>query len=262
VNVCTIVIAWQVFPDTPVAVAANRDELLDRPAEPPAAIEDDPRIVAPRDAEAGGTWIGYNEHGVLVALTNRWIGEREGDRSRGLLVREALRRPTAEDAVRFVERNLDEYDYEGFNLLAADAEAAVLVEYDGLPTIRTLEPGVHVVTNVGIDGSFFEPPARPEAGARQAENARAVRDALQPEPAETATAWLDRAAAVIADHEYGVCVHGPDPDPDDPEAPDAAFGTRSSSLIAIGETGAIYRFADGPPCRTDYHDVTRHDGSA
>jgi len=74
--VCTIVIAWQVFTDTPVVVAANRDELLDRPSEPPAVVEEDPRVGAPRDAEAGGTWIGYNEHGVLVALTNRWVGDR------------------------------------------------------------------------------------------------------------------------------------------------------------------------------------------
>ena len=69
--VCTLVFAWQVFPDAPVVAAANRDELLDRPSEPPSVIEEEPGVVAPRDAEAGGTWIGYNEHGVLVAITNR-----------------------------------------------------------------------------------------------------------------------------------------------------------------------------------------------
>jgi uncharacterized protein with NRDE domain len=89
--VCTLVIAWQVLADAPVAVAANRDEALARPAEPPELIEGDPAIVAPRDAEAGGTWLGYNDRRLLVGLSNRWTeAEIAGERSRGLLVRDLL----------------------------------------------------------------------------------------------------------------------------------------------------------------------------
>jgi uncharacterized protein with NRDE domain len=72
--VCTLVFAWQVFTDAPVVAAANRDELLDRPSASPDVIDESPRVLAPRDEEAGGTWIGYNEHGVFVAITNRWTG--------------------------------------------------------------------------------------------------------------------------------------------------------------------------------------------
>jgi hypothetical protein len=43
-----------------------------------------------------------------------------GERSRGLLVRDALGYPTAEDAARFVERAVDDDAYDGFNLVLAD----------------------------------------------------------------------------------------------------------------------------------------------
>jgi len=242
-GVCTLVLAWQVFADTPVVVAANRDELLDRPSEPPAVRDWETRAVAPLDSEAGGTWIGYNEYGVLVAITNRWTdGELGGDRSRGLLVRDALGFESAEDAVRSVERDLDTRSYEGFNLVVADEAAAILLEWDGGRRLCHFEPGVHVVVNTGADGAFTIPDHRAEAAQKQADNAEAVRAALQPEPGEGGVAWLDRAAAVIADHEYGVCVHRD------------GFGTRSSSLIRLGAE-CVYEFADGPPCRTSFERV-------
>ncbi len=56
---CTLVLAWQVFDGTPVAVAANRDERLDRPSQPPQQRHWGSRVVAPADEEADGTWIGY-----------------------------------------------------------------------------------------------------------------------------------------------------------------------------------------------------------
>lgn len=245
---CTLTLAWQVFEDAPVVVATNRDELLDRPAEPPAVRDWEATVVAPMDREAGGTWLGYNEDGLLVGLTNRWTGSSvESERSRGLLVREALGYESATDAVRFVERELDERVYDGFNLVAADAEAALLVEYDGRRAVRTLSPGVHVVVNVGADGTYDVPEARSEAGVEQANNADTVQAALRPEPGETSRSWLDRAASVLSDHEYGVCLHR------------ESFGTRSSSLARLGTDDVSYRFADGPPCKTPYERVTGAD---
>jgi uncharacterized protein with NRDE domain len=244
--VCTLVFAWQVFADAPVVAAANRDELLGRPSDPPDIVDEQPRVVAPRDAEAGGTWIGYNEHDVLVAVTNRWTDrDVTGTRSRGLLVRDALRNPSAEQAVRLVERELDDREYEGFNLVVADPTGALYVEYDGGVRVRNFEPGVHVVVNVGADGNYVVPAGSAEAGERQAANADRLGAELTVEPGETSTAWLDRAAQVIADHDFGVCVHRD------------RFGTRSSSLITLGSEGATYRYADGPPCETDYRRVER-----
>jgi Uncharacterized conserved protein len=238
--VCTIVLAWQVFEETPVAVAANRDELLDRPSAPPAVRQWGAEVVAPADGEAEGTWIGYNEHDLLVAVTNRWVdAELAGERSRGLLVRDCLGHESAEDAARAVESAVRGAEYDGFNLLLADDNAAVILEWDGQLAVRNLQPGVHVVINVGADGDYRIPAARADAGEQQARNADRLREAMAVEPGEGVDAWLDRAGEAIADHDYGVCIHGD------------GFGTRSSSLIALGET-TRYEFADGPPCETAY----------
>jgi len=241
--VCTIALAWQVFPDTPVAFAANRDERIDRESEPPELRHWGARAVAPADAEADGTWVGYNEHGLLVAITNRWIdADLAGERSRGLLVRDCLGHESAEDAARAVEAAVREAEYDGFNLLLADENAAVMMEWDGQLAVRNFEPGVHVVVNVGADGDYRIPGHRPDAGEQQAVNADELRTALQVEPGESTEEWLARAGEMIADHDYGVCVHGD------------GFGTRSLSLIAVGEQRR-YDFADGPPCTTSFRPV-------
>ncbi len=245
--VCTLIVAWRVFPDAPVCVAANRDELYDRPATPPTRWDTDPAVVAPRDEEAGGTWIGYNEAGVFVAITNRWVSG-EGDRSRGRLVADALGARSASAAVELVESELRTRSYAAFHVVVADADACTLVRNGGTDDViddhltTPLEPGVHVVVNVGADGEWFVPATRPEAGRSQADNAGRVRETLQPRDAETSGEWLDRAGDLLGDHEYGVCVHGD------------GFGTRSSSLLSLGAE-PTYRFADGPPCETPYERV-------
>lgn len=239
---CTLIVAWQVFEAAPVCVAANRDEFRDRPSSPPAVRGSDPRVLAPRDERAGGTWIGYNDRGVLVAVTNRWV-EGDGDRSRGLLVEDALGEPTADAAVDRVEAELEDREYAPFHLVVADAAACRLVEHGrnvpGDSAVTALEPGVHAVVNVGYDGEWFVPEARPEAGRTQARNAERVRAELQPRDDETAAEWTRRGGAVLGDHEFGVCVHR------------GRFGTRSSSLVRLGDD-AVYEFADGPPCETPY----------
>jgi uncharacterized protein with NRDE domain len=241
--VCTFTFAWGVFEDAPVMVAANRDELLGRGSEPPAVRDWERPTVAPQDAEAGGTWLGYNDAGVLVSVTNRWAdADLAAERSRGLLVRDALAHGSAEDAVRHVERELDGVEYDGFNLVALDRAAALLVEWDGQVRVRNFDPGVHVVVNVGADGDYTIPGHRQEPAETQAGNADRLRETLQPRPGETSAAWLDRAGRAVGDHEYGVCIHGD------------GFGTRSSSLVRLGDE-RTYRYADGPPCETPFERV-------
>jgi len=271
--VCTLVIAWQVFDGAPVVVAANRDEATDRPSTPPTPRGGSPIVVAPRDERAGGTWIGYNDAGVFVGISNRWVGgDVGGERSRGLLVADALEREDADSAVSSVEDALASGEYAPFNLVVVDAEAAVLLEWDGRLSITEFEPGVHVLTNAGYDDTFYAVPERPEAAAAQAESAARVRSALAPVESESPEAWLDRAADVLGDHDYGVCVHGDvserrsDGQPD-ADASGAGYGTKSCSLVALRTEGpATYRFADGPPCTTPFEpvaaDVVERDGPA
>src|SRR5687767_15828178 len=67
---CLIVLGWRVHPDYPLIVAANRDEFHARPAAPAAFWDDHPEILAGRDLEARGTWMGVSRTGRFAAVTN------------------------------------------------------------------------------------------------------------------------------------------------------------------------------------------------
>lgn len=252
---CTLTFAWQRFDDY-LAVAATRDEAYARPASAPAIQAGEPQVFAPRDEEAGGTWIGYNADGVFAAITNRWTRDiTAGDRSRGLLVRDALDRSDVDSAVAFLREELAARTYEPFQLVVADQDRAVVVEHDRACSITDLAPGVYVVGNTGWCGervgptdavepqrvaSFFVPGDRPERGREQAANDRQIRDALLDAATDmSATDWLDAAGVMLGDHEFGVCVHGD------------GFGTKSASLVRLGEDRA-WAYADGHPCETAF----------
>jgi uncharacterized protein with NRDE domain len=67
---CLILLAWRVHPEYPLIVAANRDEFHARPAAPAAFWTDLPSILAGRDLEARGTWMGVSRGGKFAAVTN------------------------------------------------------------------------------------------------------------------------------------------------------------------------------------------------
>lgn len=245
---CTLTIVYNVFPTTPIVVAANRDEQTNRPSTPPRRIDTSLPAIAPIDDQAGGTWIGYNAENLFVAITNRWLDTSiDPDRSRGLLVKDILSQPTIDAASTTVERSVTDDVYDGFNLLIATPAAAVLYEWTGTLTTNRLDAGVHVVMNAGFDDQFDLDGSHSHARHAQAENAAKVRTELEPRPGETPADWLDRAATVLGDHSYGLCIHAD------------GYGTRSSSLIAINTDGtATYQYADGPPCETAYTAVNDH----
>jgi uncharacterized protein with NRDE domain len=254
--VCTLILAWRVFDETTIAAAANRDEALGRPSRPPSVIDADPTVVAPKDEEAGGTWIGYNDAGLFVAITNRRT-DIDGERSRGLLVRDALARESASEAVTFVERELAQREYAGFNLVIADADEAELLEWDGVLRTTPFDPGIHVVVNEGYNADAQKAvrirkavhPAPDGVPARDSGGASAGVPDLGDDWLDS-SAWFDRAKEVLADHDIEACVHG------------EGYGTRSSSLVAIDAEGrGRYWFADGKPCETDYEEVTADDSA-
>jgi uncharacterized protein with NRDE domain len=69
---CTAVLRWD---RDGVLVAMNRDERRDRADELPPRIDDGgpTRLLAPRDSERGGTWIGANEFGLVALLLNGYV---------------------------------------------------------------------------------------------------------------------------------------------------------------------------------------------
>ena len=84
---CLILVAWKALPGPALVVAANRDEFHARPAAPAAFWEDRPGILAGRDLEARGTWMGVTRSGRFAAVTNyRGAREARAAESRGARV--------------------------------------------------------------------------------------------------------------------------------------------------------------------------------
>src|SRR5437764_9715079 len=117
---CLIVVGWQAHKDYPLIVAANRDEFHARPAAPAAFWRDQPGILAGRDLEAMGTWMGVARSGRFAAVTNyRGAREPRATESRGALVSAFL---AGSDAPGRCLERLEGKLYSGFNLLLADGK--------------------------------------------------------------------------------------------------------------------------------------------
>lgn len=105
-------------------VRMNRDESLARaPGLPPRVIDvDGTRALCPVDPEHGGTWIGANEHGVVVAVLNgdpALVAGAGPWRSRGLVARAALAARSASAAID-VLLAIDPAAHRPFTALAID----------------------------------------------------------------------------------------------------------------------------------------------
>lgn len=67
---CILFIANKIRKDYPLIIAANRDEFYARPTSPSQFWEEHPHMLAGRDLEANGTWMGVTRNGKFAALTN------------------------------------------------------------------------------------------------------------------------------------------------------------------------------------------------
>jgi uncharacterized protein with NRDE domain len=148
---CLIVLAWRAAEAFPLVVAANRDEWRERPAEPARWWPDHPELLAGRDLQAGGTWMGITRGGRFAAVTNFRdpSDKRSTARSRGGLVTEFLL--GADSPERFLAGLASRArDYNGFNLILGDA--ASLFYYGSREgEARAIEPGVHGLSNHLLD---------------------------------------------------------------------------------------------------------------
>lgn len=150
---CLIVLGWRVHPELPLIVAANRDEFHARPAATAAFWEDHPGILAGRDLEARGTWMGVSRSRKFAAVTNyRGAKEPRATESRGALVsRFLVNGSKPAEYVDHVKTTL----YSGFNLLATDGqELWWMSNRDGAP--RRLDPGIYGLGNTLLDAPEVE----------------------------------------------------------------------------------------------------------
>ena len=246
---CTLVILRRPGHDWPVLIAANRDEMFDRPWQPPGRHwPDRAQVSAGRDRLAGGSWLGVNDDGVCAGILNRTgaLGPAAGKRSRGELVLDALDQADAAAAACALA-DIDGAAYRPFNLVVADSEEAFWLRHDGgaAPVFRPLPEGLSMFT----------------ARERNDANSPRIRTHLSdfeaaPSPDPAHGDWQSWAALLA---------RGTDDSGGDPEAamcvePVHGFGTVNASLIALprpGRPGAVpmWLFASGPPNRHAFEKV-------
>ncbi|MEA3274223.1 MAG: NRDE family protein [Pseudomonadota bacterium] len=238
---CTLVILRRQGHEWPLLLAANRDEMRDRPAAPPARHwEDRPEVVAGLDELGGGSWLGVNDAGLLAAVMNRegTLGPQRGKRSRGELVLEALDHAEAGAAAGALA-DLHPDAYRPFNLVVADARDAYWLRHGGDGEIRVhpVPPGLHMLTATELDDSD---------NPRIRANLFRFRESELPDP--NRGQW-EGWRSLLASRAY--------PDEAGPTAAmnldlGNGFGTVSSALIAVPaypgtKPEPVWLHAEGPP---------------
>ncbi len=152
---CLIVFAWQRHPRHSLILAANRDEFHGRPADAASFWTDHPSVLAGRDLEAGGTWLGISPTGRFAAITNLRdpaAGQRRAPRSRGELTADFLAsRQSPEAYLADIASRCNAYL--GFNLLVGDGDTLCYLHGDGRSAgaPQRLEPGLYGLSNAALD---------------------------------------------------------------------------------------------------------------
>ena len=242
---CLILFAWKGHPDYRLVLAANRDEYFGRPSAPAAFWDDATGVLAGRDLEAGGTWLGLTLRGRFAAITNyRNPADRRSDApTRGRLVRDYLAGATSPQRyLAGVAKQASRYN--GFSMLAGDLEHLWFLSNRGAEA-TAVKPGLHGLSNHLLD----TPWPKVEKGKAK------LRELLRkPFDAEAALSALD---------DTETAAHGPLPDtgvgPEMEERlsamrilPHGGYGTRCSTVVCVRENG-----------RVEFHERSyREDGSA
>lgn len=150
---CLIVFAHRVHPQYPLLLAANRDEFHARPTAPAAFWEDPPGLLAGRDLQAGGTWMGITRSGRFAAVTNFRDPARTGPapRSRGELPLAWLDGEAADISTLLHQLAARGDEYAGFNLLLGDSAGLWYYSNAEATGPRRLQPGIYGLSNAALD---------------------------------------------------------------------------------------------------------------
>lgn len=231
---CLILIAWRVHPRYPLIVAANRDEFYDRPTLPAQRWPGASGMIAGKDLEAGGSWMGVDAAGRFAAVTNfRELERGSADAlSRGELVTGYLLGDAP--AERYLAGLAGRADrYRGYNLLLSDGGDLYCASNRGVP-IHRLPPGVHGVSNGPLDSDW------PKVSRGRQLLARAA-DHTEPNPKKLFALLRDRtqpADAALPDTGVGLeCERLLGTIAIDGAIAGRKYGTRSASVLLLDAQG-------------------------
>ncbi|GAA0356678.1 NRDE family protein [Bowmanella denitrificans] len=146
---CILFVALRAHPEFPLLIAANRDEFHARPTTPSGFWPAAPGILAGKDLQAGGTWMGVSEDGRVAALTNiREPSQHKANSpSRGHLVSGYLTNTTPQDYAAALKRSKTAYN--GYNLLFGNWQN-LAVYNNKRDELTMLTDGIYGLSNADI----------------------------------------------------------------------------------------------------------------
>jgi uncharacterized protein with NRDE domain len=152
---CLLVAALDAHPDYRLVLLGHRDEFHARAAEPLGWWPDRPGILAGRDLEAGGTWLGVGRDGRVGVVTNVRGHDAlvPGAPTRGTLVPDFLASnlPATGHASALTT---GAGAYSGFNLLTYDGTSLAYVTNRPSPEAQALAAGVYGLSNARLDSPW------------------------------------------------------------------------------------------------------------
>ncbi len=149
---CLIAFAISSHPKYRIVLVANRDEYRGRETDPANYWSNAPYLLAGRDRQAGGTWLGVTTGGKLAAITNYRDARQQAinPTSRGSLVADYLcdNGMTPAELPSYLVKNGNRYD--GFNLLYGTcSELHYFTNRGG--SSGPVKPGIHALSNHLLD---------------------------------------------------------------------------------------------------------------
>jgi uncharacterized protein with NRDE domain len=236
---CLLAIQYRVVSDSPILVAANREEFFDRRSSGPTIQAGKPRVLCPTDQRTGGTWLGVNQHGVFVGICNRRTLEPLGsNRSRGLLCKETLKGTSSQSCLDRAIEELGKHQFEACNLVVVDRDAGFVIHHESDNEVVPMRSGLNIVGGRNLNDPRDE---RVQLASRL----------LTLQNLDSPVKFLAVANRVFARSptptgRANMVLRGAD------------YGTVSSTLIALGAKprDAIYQYADGPADEARFEDYS------
>ncbi len=151
---CLILIAYQADPAWPLVILDNRDEYYTRPTATLGPWPGAPDVLAGRDLQSGGSWMGVRRDGCWAAVTNyrEPRNDQHAKKSRGWLVRDFLLGTwSVPDYLDKVARQGEEHA--GFNLLLGEPQNLWFYSNRD-PEVRQLTPGIYGMSNGRFDAPW------------------------------------------------------------------------------------------------------------
>ena len=150
---CLILFAFQYHNSNPLVIAANRDETFIRPTRCAQFWPENPDLLAGKDLQEGGLWMGITRKGRFAAITNfRDPKAMTGSLSRGFIGKNFLL--TDKHPEKFLqELSQNSSSYSGFNLLIGDHQE--LYYYSNRnKEISKLKSGIYGLSNNLLDSPW------------------------------------------------------------------------------------------------------------